>query len=223
MWKAILQTVKATFPVIAGCMISALCTDQSFAQQNIIADKNNTRPEVNRQLTTPAMVTSIEAKKLNGINEINWNAFAEQDTRKFIVEYSYDGKDFLSAGEALSSNGVYSLKHHTLDTRPVMYRIRIEELNGKFSYSSMILLDGVDIPVVKVYPTVVSGNAINADAAFPVERISIVSTDGRQVFAKDLNGASDFIPLTIPYLSRGMYFITFFGNGWKSTSKFLVS
>ena len=149
--------------------------------------------------------------------------FPEQNTRKFIVEYSYDGVDFLSAGQALSSNGVYSLKHYTLDLRPVLYRIKIEELNGKFTYSSIILMDGIDVPVVKVYPTAVTGNIINADAAFPVERITVVSTDGRQVFAKDLNGASDFIPITIPSLTRGMYFITFYGNGWKSTSKFVVS
>jgi len=71
MWKAILQNVKATFPVIAGCLISALCNDQSFAQQYVIADKNNTRPEVNRQQSSPAMITSAGVKKLNGYNEIN--------------------------------------------------------------------------------------------------------------------------------------------------------
>ena len=223
MWKAILQTVKATFPVIAGCLISALCNNQSYAQQWVIADKNNTRPEVNRQLSYPAMVSAVGIKKFNGYNEINWTALSEQGTRKFIVEYSFDGIDFLSAGEVLSSNGLYNLKHYTSDTRPLLYRIRIEELSGKFSYSSIILLDGIDIPVVKVYPTVVTGNELRADAAFPVERIAIVSTEGRQLFVKDLNGARDFIPLTIPSLNKGIYFITFYGNGWKSTSKFLVS
>src|SRR5258706_6087338 len=169
------------------------------------------------------MITAVDAKKGNGVNENNWRAFSEQDTRKFIVEYSYNGIDFLSAGEALSSDGIYSLRHQTLDPRPVVYRIRIEEMSGRFSYSSLILMDGIDIPIVKVYPTVISGNVINANAAFPVERIAVVAQDGKQVFAKDLNGARDFIPLTIPALGHGMYFITFYGNGWKSTSKFLVS
>ena len=222
MWKAILQTVKATFPVIAGCLISALC-NQSYSQQWVIADKNNTRPEVKRQFTSPAMVTSVSVKKFNGYNEISWNALSEQNTRKFIVEYSFDGTDFLAAGEALSFNGFYNLKHYTLDTRPVLYRIRTEELNGKFSYSSLILMDGIDVPVVKIYPTVVTGNTLNAEAALPVERITITSEDGRSVFARDLNGVRDFIPLTIPALNKGMYFITFYGNGWKTTSKFLIS
>ena len=222
MWKAILQNVKATFPAIAGCLVSALCINNSYAQQFVIADKNNTRPEVNKQFSSPAMVSTFTVKKFNALNEITWTAFREQDTRQFIVEFSYDGIDFSSAGEVLSSTGVYTFKHQTLDPRPVLYRIRVEELNGKFSYSSLILLDGIDIPVVKVYPTVVKGNAVNADAAFPVERVAILSTDGRQVFAKDLNGARGFIPLTIPPLNKGMYFITFFGNGWKTTSKILV-
>jgi hypothetical protein len=223
MWKAILQTVKATFPVIAGCLISTFFTYQAYSQQWVIADKNNTRPEVKRQVSSAALLSSVNVKKFNGYNEVNWSALNEQDTRKFIVEYSFDGIDFMSAGEALSSNGFYNLKHYTLDMRPVLYRIRIEELNGKFSNSSIILLDGIDVPVVKVYPTIIKGNSINADAAFPVERIAVVSTDGRQVFAQDLNGVRDFIPLTIPALEKGMYFITFYGNGWKTTSKFMVS
>jgi len=222
MWKAILQNVKATFPVIAGYLISALCNNQSYAQQWVIAEKNNTRPEVKRQFSSPAMVSSVNVRKFNGYNEINWSALNEQDTRKFIVEYSFDGIDFMSAGEALAYNGFYNLKHYILDTRPVLYRIRTEELNGKFSYSSVILLDGIEIPVVKIYPTVVTGSTLNADAAFPVERMDIVSTDGKRVFARDLNGARDYIPLTIPALNKGMYFITFYGNGWKTTAKFLI-
>src|SRR5205085_6175631 len=150
MWKAILQPVKATFPLIAGFLISALSNHPSLAQQFVIADKNNTRPEVSRQMSIPAMVSGVATDRFNGYNEINWRAYSEQDTRKYIVEYSYDGIDFSSAGEALSSNGIYSLKHYTLDPRPLLYRIRIEELNGKFSYSSLILMEGIEIPVVKI-------------------------------------------------------------------------
>lgn len=221
MRKDILQTVKATFPIIV-VFLSTLYLNPSFAQQNIIANKDNTRPEVTRQFNSPAIVSSFVATKYNGYNEVQWRAAGEQSTRKFIVEYSYDGINFQSAGEVLSANGTYDLKHYTLDSRPLLYRVRIEDLGGKLYYSDAILLDGTGVPPVKIYPTNVTGNVINANAGFPIERVIIVSSDGQQMFAKDLNGVRDFIPINIPSLNRGMYFIIFYGSGWKSTEKFVV-
>jgi hypothetical protein len=223
MRKAILQTVKATFPLLAGCFISTLCIHSSFAQQHIIANKDNTRPETSRQTSSPAILTSFKAEKFNGYNEISFTALSEQATRKFIVEYSADAIDFQSAGQVLSTDGKYILKHYTQDTRPFVYRVKIEELTGKFSYSPEIILSGKEIPPVRIYPTIVTGSVINANAELPVERLIITSTDGQQLFAKDLNGVRDFIPIVIPSLGKGIYFITFYGNGWKSVSRFLIS
>jgi hypothetical protein len=222
MWKAILQHVKATFPAMMALLISMTIVSTLNSQQNVIANKDNTRPEASRQISSPPIISLFSAKKYNGYNEVLWNASADQDARKFIVEYSYDGIDFLSAGEALSTNGAYSLKHYTPFTRPLLYRIRTEDKSGKFYYSGNILLDGQDILPVKVYPTVVTGNVINLNADFSIERVAIVSSEGLQVFAKDLNGVRDFIPITIPSLNKGVYLITFYGNGWKNTQKFIV-
>jgi hypothetical protein len=223
MRKAILQIVKATFPLMTGCFISTLCFQFSFAQQNIIANKDNTRPETSRQTSSPAFITSFKAEKFNGYNEISWTALSEQGTRKFIVEYSADAVNFQSAGQVLSTDGKYFLKHYTQDTRPLAYRIKIEELTGKFSHSPEIVLDGREILPVSIYPTIVTGSVINANAVLPVERLIITSADGQQQFAKDLNGVRDFIPIVIPSLGKGIYFITFYGNGWQSVSRFLIS
>ena len=223
MWKAVLQHVKATFPMIAGLFSALVIINPAHSQQNIIANKDNTRPEITRQYNPPpARISTFTATKFNGYNEIQWSVVLEQNTRKFIVEYSYDGINFQSAGEVFSGKGFYELKHYTLDTRPLLYRIRIEELNSKFYYSDLALLDGIAISPVEIYPTVVTGNVVNVNAAFPVERINIASADGQQMFAKDLGGERDFIRINIPSLNKGLYLITFYGNGWKSTSKFMI-
>ena len=88
------------------------------AQQNIIADKDNTHPELSRALSNPAYAVSFSAKKENGYNEIMWTALREEETRKYIVEYSTNGVDFQSAGELLvnsNNKSTYSLKHYTTD------------------------------------------------------------------------------------------------------------
>ncbi|HET6993958.1 MAG TPA: hypothetical protein VFI06_03200 [Chitinophagaceae bacterium] len=220
MWKVILQSVKATFPLIAG--LSALLNSAS-GQQNIIADKNNTRPEVKEQQMRPARITTVSAIHANGYNEIQWTTLNEEDIRRFIVEASTDGINFQSAGEITPLNGTYTLKHYTFDTRPLLYRIRMENKDGKFYNSGSFLLDGIDISPVKVFPTIVEGNVVNVVAAFPVARVNIVSTNGQQVFAQDMGGISGYTHVRLPALNAGTYVMTSYGNGWQSTSKIIVA
>jgi hypothetical protein len=214
------KVIKATFPMIAGLIF--LSAGNSFSQQNVIANKDNTRPELNREIYAPARITSFTATRNNGYNDIRWATLSEESTRRFIVEYSYDGINFMSAGQALSSNSSYTLNHSSLDTRPMLYRIRIEDHGQRSYFSDNVFLDGIAIAPVEIYPTIVTGDVVNVNAAFPVERITITAGDSRQVFAKDLNGVRDFIPIVIPSLNRGMYFMTFYGNGWKHTQQFIV-
>jgi hypothetical protein len=147
---------------------------------------------------------------------------SEESARRFIVEYSFDGINFQSAGPTSSINGVYSLNHSSLDNRPMLYRIRVDDLGQRTYYSDNIFLDGVAVSPVKIYPTIVTGDVVNINASFPIERVTITAGDARQVFAKELNGVTDFIPLVIPSLNRGMYWITFYGNGWQHTQKFVI-
>jgi len=219
MRKVILQFVKAAFPLVAG--FSALM-NSACSQQNIIADKDNTRPETKERLMTPAKITSFAASRGNGYNDIQWMASYEEDTRRFIVEYSKDGVNFQTAGEAMPLTGNYSLKHHIFSDGPLIYRIRMEKKDGKYFNSSPFLLEGIDIPPVKIYPTAVEGNLVNVNAVFPVQRINISSTDGRQVYAQDMGGVSGYSRITIPPLNKGMYLLTCYGNGWTSTSKIVV-
>ena len=99
----------------------------------------------------------------------------------------------------------------------------MEKKDGKFVNSVMMLLEGNNItPPVKIYPTSIEGNVVNMRTDFPVQRASIVSAQGQQVFAKDLNGINGTAQLTIPSIPTGVYWMTFYGDGWKSTQKIIV-
>jgi hypothetical protein len=227
MWKAILKFVKVSFPKAASLLTAWIFVCSIQGQQYVIADKDDTRPVSYRQLNSPAKISTFSAIKYNGYNEVNWSIFSEQDIRRYIVEYSWDGINFQSAGETAASkgiytNGAYQLKHQTQDVRPLLYRLRIEDLAGKFYYSQNILLDGVEVLPVKIYPTVITGSAINIIAGFPIERIAIFSTSGQQLFARDMNGKRDFFSIEIPSLGKGLYWMAFYGLGWKSTAKFII-
>ena len=219
MRKIILQIVKATGPIAAGFF---LVTSSAYSQQNIIAGKDDTHPEVTAQQYMPAKIYRFSAVRMNGYNEIKWLAAAEEDTRRFIVEYSTDAINFQTAGEITPVAGDYILKHHILDSRTFLYRIRMEKKHGKFFSTASFLLGGVDIAPVTLYPTIVTGNTVNLQMYLPVHRMSIISFDGKQVMAKDLGGITGTTQVALPVLGRGQYVVTFYGNGWQSTEKFMI-
>jgi hypothetical protein len=217
MRQVILRSLKMMLLSASICIASI-----TSGQQNIIADKDNTHPELNKLYGSPARITSFTATPHNGYNDIQWSALSEKDTRKFVVEYSRDWVDFQTAGELMATTGHYELAHKTFDVEPLVYRIRVEDLNGKSFYSKSIVINGVGLSPVKIYPTTISGNIVNAVAEMPVERVTVFSSDGKQVFAQDIGGKRDYLDITIPSLSRGMYWMNFAGRDWKTTSNFIV-
>lgn len=199
----------------------------SFAQQHIIANKDRTRPEINESLYQHAFITGIGVKRLNGYNEISWTALREDDTRKYVVEYSFDGIDFLSAGEVVANTGTYNFNHqllddHMLNDPPMLYRIRAEQVNNKAYYSESILLEGDAFSPVKISPTIIQGTELRIQAYWPVEKITIVNSSGQLVFSKDVNGLRDYTTITVPAFGKGIFFATFYGRTWKTTSKFVI-
>lgn len=219
MRKWILQTMKAALPIATGF---SLFINSAYGQQNIIAGKDDTHPEITAQQYMPAKIYKFSAVQMNGYNEIRWQAAAEADTRRFIVEYSTDGINYQSAGEVTPVTGDYILKHHILDSRTFLYRIRMEKKDGKFFTTGSFLLGGDDMAPVKLYPTIVTGNTVNLQMYLPVHRLNIISFDGKQVMQKDLGGIAGNTQVAIPALSKGQYLVTFYGNGWQSTEKFMI-
>jgi hypothetical protein len=220
MEKFISATIRRSAHVIV--LVFTLCFFKASSQQYIIADKDNTHPEIKTRDAEAGFITRLSAERANGYNEISWTAFRENDVRKYIIEYSTNGVDFQSAGEVISGTGSYTFKHHLLDNGPAIYRIKMEQLNNRFFYSPGIVLLGANLSPVKIYPTIVQGNMININASWPVEKINVYSSNGAQVFSKDLNGQSEHISLVLPSLSPGTYWMAFQGRGWRTTEKFMM-
>ena len=220
MWKWILQFVKATFPILA--VVSTLVSTVD-GQQSVIADKDNTHPEQTAQYYVPAKILSFTVVQQNGYNEVQWAAQDERDTRRYIIEYSDDGVHYTAAGEAMPGTGVYDLKHNTNDGRSLLYRIRMEKRDGRYFNSANFLLEGVLYPPVKVYPTIIETNVVNLQIYFPVQRINVVSPDGRQIYTRDMAGfmgnTSIILPASLP---QGIYFVSFYGDGWKNTQRIVI-
>jgi hypothetical protein len=205
--------------MVVACVLHGFSV---YSQQNIIANKDNTRPETTRQLMMAAKITSLEVARHNGYNEVQWGAVGEQDTRRFVAEFTTDGRDFQTAGELAPFNGFYTLKHYTFETGPMIYRLRIEKKDGSFYYTGATLLDGIAKTFTTIFPTTVRGNVINVIARVSAERATIIGMEGQNIFSKELGGLTGSFTMAIPQLKKGMYWITFYGRGWNNTIPFVV-
>jgi hypothetical protein len=223
MWKFISATIrKSTLSVYIGLINCFGLSLSAYSQQYVIADKDNTHPEITLQTSLPALITRFAVQRENDYAQIYWNVLREQDIRKYIIEYSMNGTDYETAGEVFTHDGIYTFRQRFADSRPALYRIKMELLNGKYFYSTGAILDGINISPVQIYPTIVQGSTVNVNAYWPVEKINIFSASGQQVFSKDINGERDYMAIVIPSLGKGIYWMNFYGQGWKSTSKFVV-
>ncbi|MEO5564939.1 MAG: hypothetical protein ABIR18_15940 [Chitinophagaceae bacterium] len=222
MRKLITPGLKAVLLLLIGFVSTGIFFNDAFAQQYFVSNDANTYSQRDASGNiSPVTITSFAAFKGSGYNEITWGSLQESGISKFIVEYSWNGTDYISAGE-INPVPPYSFKHYMNDNRPVLYRLKAEQSNGKFSYSNSIALKGIQQSPVKVYPTILTGNQVNVNASWPVERIGVTSQNGTEVYIKVLNGQTDYITLAIPSLNKGMYFVTCYGKGWRTTDKILV-
>jgi glucose/arabinose dehydrogenase len=174
---------------------------------------------------TPVTLLSFSGNVFTGYNELKWTVAAERDIQKYIIEYSSNARNYQSAGEIIARNtdgGRYSFQHLFLNTSETFYRLKIMEAGGRFTYSPIISLgkaNGVDI---KVYPNIVSGGSVNIISSRAIERFELMGPDGRRVMVRDTGGQSGFISLSLPAVSKGMYFLRIAGKDWISTEKLFL-
>jgi hypothetical protein len=173
----------------------------------------------------PLSLVRFSGKPRQGFNELKWTTDAEIDINKYIIEFSSDGRNYQSAGEILAmypSGGSYAFNHFINVNGSLLYRLRIEETTGRFYYSPVIRLGEAEGGKVQVYPTVVTNNSVNIIASDPVERVTMFTTEGRQVMSKVMNGQDGYFPVNLPALSKGMYYLKIEGKDFSTTEKIFI-
>lgn len=177
---------------------------------------------------TPLRLTGFTGKSFITYNEINWITESEETMSKYIVEYSTDARNFSAFGEIAARNNNrqnnYSLRHQFNSTiaQTYYYRLRMEEINGSYSYSPVIMVGDGRYTGIKVYPTVVQNGTINIISGLPVEQVNITGMDGQTVFAKQMNGVDGYFSIVVPSMQKGFYLVQIITNGRRQTEKILV-
>jgi hypothetical protein len=123
--------LKTVLSVIAVLIINLLISPSASGQQWVVVNKDRTRPVEMLQtftnnistLNAPVVSSSfnnVEIIRNNGYHEIHWSTMNETSVRKFIIEYSVNGVDYLEAGQVIPTGKPYINNHYTTDAPPIL-------------------------------------------------------------------------------------------------------
>ncbi|GGH30449.1 hypothetical protein GCM10007423_18590 [Dyadobacter endophyticus] len=145
----------------------------------------------------PVTLVSFQAKKRENEAHLQWRTSSEINSRTFEIERSRDGKQWHHLGEVMSSGGEATVTDYSYtDALPQagtnMYRLKMIDLDGTFSYSRMAVLE-FEGERVAIYPNPAIGvAAVRVKGLKPesIMNIRLFDTSGRLVVQPALREGS---------------------------------
>jgi len=172
----------------------------------------------------PVRFAGFEAKRTGANVNLAWKVEAEEDLADYQIERSVDGSRFETIGTVAAAG---ANNYGFADTKPVagksFYRIKAVDIDGKFMYSPIVVLNGTNQSVIfKVFP-VPARNKITVQHSTITENANVIiaSAEGRVVKTVVAAKGSMQTEIDLSAIPAGMYIIRFDnGNGDVQTMKF---
>jgi Secretion system C-terminal sorting domain len=151
----------------------------------------------------PVKLKSFDAKINDCTVNLNWVAEAEADFKQYVVEYSRNGFDFITAGfvSPLSANvpaKSYSFKHSPA-AGTIFYRLRMVDIDGRFSYSKVVAVTSVcNKIIITAYPNPVTDKLTVNILNIPAQEIpsaALYDMTGRLIFKKQFASGSNTVDM----------------------------
>lgn len=171
----------------------------------------------------PVELSYFTAKRNNGSVLLKWRTEQELNNKKFDIERSANGVSFTSIG-VINGQGTISIpqEYNYTDAAPAtgvsFYRLRQEDIDGHFTYSSVKRIDNrmPGIEVNTIYPNPVHG-LVNLSITTDKNMLltaKIYDEAGRQVFSinKDLHSGTQNWQIILPALQAGHYKLMLTGD-----------
>lgn len=213
------QTGAGTVTLNADRITPIIVANTSTANDNTQAIFNTTTP-------LPLKLTSFSAMGIGCSAKISWTTSAEVGLSRFEVLRSTDGGNhFVTVGSVPAAGGAgdksYSYTDQMQGTTAHLYRLKMIDKDGNFSYSSIARINSgcqSDNGYVRVYPSparsMVTLNVSNE--ALLGTKASMIDMSGRIVKMFVINGTAT--PIPVGDLMAGMYMIRLSDN---TTVKFV--
>jgi len=185
--------------------------------------------------TLPVVLTSFTAEKENDYSVLKWTTSSEVNVKTFNVERSVNnGASWEPIGEVVATGNSSVTQNYTFtDDNPEngtnLYRLQVEDNDGKITYSSITQIEIESESSMTVYP-----NPVGEDEALNIQlvgltsgpyKISMVSSSGQTVkemtFTITTSGSA-LLVIPTGNLSRGSYVVIVSGNNQQYSKTVIV-
>ncbi len=160
----------------------------------------------------PIKEISLSSTPLKKEVLLTWKTKGEKNVRLFEIERSTDGVHFEKTGQKPAINGTNDTNtYHFTDRNPPLnqklyYRIKVIDLDGSISYSSIVLTELKNNSAIRIYPNPaksklfidMNGNALDA----PI--FHLYNLDGKEVLKPHPGSVS---AIDVSTLSKGIYIL----------------
>jgi alpha-tubulin suppressor-like RCC1 family protein len=202
--------------------------DNTYGQ---LGDLTNLQREIPVQVTCnstlPLTWLSVTSKLQNGQSIIDWATATESNTENFIVEHSIDGRNYtalqtLPAAGYSSSRKDYQYTHAAPVYGSNYYRIKQTDLDGRFTYSSVVVVKLTETGgrlIVFPNPATNFIQLLKGDAKAATLRI--FSGDGKLVWQQQLVAGIQQESISVANLPAGLYQLQLQTNDGIKTTSFI--
>ncbi len=173
-------------------------------------------------------VTGLEfnAAKQNNNAVLNWKTFTETNNTGFQIERSMDAMNYDSigfvAGRGVNGNGaMYSFSDKSPLNGISYYRLKLKDISGGYTFSTVKSLEFTKLPSITVYPnpvqnvlylksTILLGNA----------SVQIYDASGKLIKSTVLTGTG-ILQVPVENLARGIYYANIMGGSFQQHVRFI--
>lgn len=159
---------------------------------------------------TPLSLTLLDfsVKKMGEANALKWTTTEERDTRNFDVERRDNAQKFVKIGDVLANNGATTKEnsYDFLDKNPSegvnYYRLKMNDLDGKFTYSRTIAVSNAVKNTLTLFPNPAKSSItlmINGEKSTP---FSITNSLGQVVKTGVFSTSTD---VNVEAFASGLY------------------
>ena len=173
---------------------------------------------------------SFEAKRVQNRAFLTWQTVNEQKVSHFVVQKSFDGKNFQSIGQVKAQGGLtkneYNFTDNTTLRGATYYRLAQFDTDGKSTYSSVRTLEKSDKFYYQISPNPVSDVVnISGNTDYKTEvQIELYNEAGAKVYNYALKNVENAYQhsFSVSNLPNGVYFVVLnLANGFSIKEKIL--
>jgi hypothetical protein len=189
---------------------------------------------VGTNVSLPIRLDNFGVYNYGNYTKINWSNLTEFNVINYVIERSVNGINFTTINTVgATKNNNNQADYEVLDSFPVngnnFYRIRCNEIGGKFLYSNTMKANiKKDYVAFNIYPNPVSSNQFFYQASsLPkgVYTLDLINMEGKKLFSRMINhpGGAFSKSIQLPVnANSGLYILHLTGNKINSTEQILI-